>query len=281
MKTNLLMMTALMAQTMVAETLANGLEVQIPAGWQMTRTEKGAVVMPPDAIAGSEAYVVAMLPSGTDLRSLVKGTPTAAPRMFQAAGGRGTVYSYGFIEEGREGNLELYVVPLKSGNIAGLMAAGLRYLLTGRSAAVMAMAASLREAAAAPAPAPAAISATSLTAGTGLARQWTTRLAGKKLMQFSSYSSGSSGGMSSQRTLALGTDGSYWFRSSSSVAIYVPGATGTSAGRNGQEGRWRIYEEGGHVILELAPANGDRELITLTMDGTKTLLNGRRWLVGD
>jgi hypothetical protein len=85
--------------------------------------------------------------------------------------------------------------------------------------------------------------------------------------------------MSSQRTLALGADGSYSFRKSSSVAIYVPGATGTSAGQNGQDGRWRIYEDNGRAMLELVSTTAGREVIVLTSEGSKTFLNGRRWLV--
>lgn len=146
----------------------------------------------------------------------------------------------------------------------------------------MAIAASLTESTAPAAAAPAAAPATggALARPTHpLAQQWTARLSGRRLMQFNTYSSGLSGGMSSQRTLALGADGSYSFHSSSSVSIYTSGATGTSAGQNGQAGRWRIYEENGKAMLELVSPTTGREVIVLTSEGTKTFLNGRRWLV--
>lgn len=93
----------------------------------------------------------------------------------------------------------------------------------------------------------------------------------------SSYSSGSSGGYSSERKLYLASDGSYAYRSSSSVSVYVPGANGGSSGSNADQGRWRVIEQDGKAILELASAKGTRENIFLSMNGTKTLLNGRHW----
>ena len=102
----------------------------------------------------------------------------------------------------------------------------------------------------------------------------------KKLVYMSSYNSGyGSGGFSSEKKLYLAADGSYAFRSASSVSVYVPGATAGSAGQNGQQGRWRVVEQNGQALLELNASNGAKELIRLSADGSKTFLNGNRWFV--
>jgi len=272
MKTTTLFAAILMTGSLSAEIvrLDNGLQFQVPSGWQAIRNANGASMMPPKPVAGAEGYAVAVLPAGTDPRNssdLAKRTPAGAPVPFSAVGGSGTLYRYDFVENGQAGRVELYLVTLRSGAVGTVVALGSRELVPQRSAALMTIAASLAETAAP-------------SAATGsLAQQWTARLSGKRLMQFSTYSSGLSGGMSSQRTLALGADGSYSFRKSSSVSIYVPGATGTSAGQNGQDGRWRIYEDNGRAMLELVSPTAGREVIVLTSEGSKTFLNGRRWLV--
>ena len=63
--------------------------------------------------------------------------------------------------------------------------------------------------------------------------------------------------------------------------MYVSGASGGAVSQNGAQGRWRIYEQGGRALLELAPSGGTVETIVLTANGSKTLLNGNRWLVGN
>jgi hypothetical protein len=87
--------------------------------------------------------------------------------------------------------------------------------------------------------------------------------------------------MNSQKTLQLGVNGMYEFHRASSVSIDVSGASAASASRNGAQGRWRIFERDGKALLELLPANGAPETIALSADGSKTLLNGQRWLVGN
>jgi len=134
----------------------------------------------------------------------------------------------------------------------------------------------------APAPAPALAPAPAPAPQGGVAAQWDMRLRGHKLYQFSGYSSSyGSGGSNSQKTLLLAANGTYDFRRSSSTSIYVSGASGGAVSQGGTQGRWRIYEQGGKAVLELVPSNGVTETITLTADGSKTLLNGNRWLVGD
>src|SRR5262245_25682256 len=115
-----------------------------------------------------------------------------------------------------------------------------------------------------------------------MAAQFDQRLRGHKLYLFHNYNSGyGSGGMNSQKTLLLSANGVYHFNRSSSVSIYTGGASGSSASQGGAQGRWRIYESGGKVLLELAPNAGAAETIELTAKGSQTFLNGTRWLVGD
>jgi hypothetical protein len=61
--------------------------------------------------------------------------------------------------------------------------------------------------------------------------------------------------------------------------VYVPGASGSSASRDAQEGRWRVVDRNGQAMLELLPNSGNGELIRLGREGTKTFLNGTRWFV--
>jgi hypothetical protein len=111
---------------------------------------------------------------------------------------------------------------------------------------------------------------------------WEQRLSGRKLYQFSSYSSSyGSGGFNNRKTLLLRTDGLYEFYRAGSVSVSVPGATGDSASQRGDQGRWRIFAQGGRWVLELVSLKGTTEMITLTTDGRRTFLNGQRWLVGD
>ena len=48
----------------------------------------------------------------------------------------------------------------------------------------------------------------------------------------------------------------------------MSGASGGSVSQGGAQGRWRIYEQGGRAILELAPNQGEKETIVLTTDGS-------------
>lgn len=292
--------TLISAMTMLAagaawgqtpQRLANGLEFRTPAGWQVRIANQGAVIAPADAVQGSELYIVGVLPSknldlsdpkllpalaGQYFPAESQARQLGAPRAFRATGGAGYVHSYDFVENGMPGRLQLYAVGFQTGG-AILIAAGRRDLMVNRESALTLIAASFSHDAPAPAASPVQ---TALPNGSGpLAKQWIERLSDRKLMQFSSYSSGSSGGYSSERTLYIASDGSYAFRTSSSVSIYVPGANGTSAGRNGQDGRWRIYEQAGTPILELRSNQGGVETIQLSTDGSKTFLNGKRWFV--
>ena len=288
---------ALLQAPVYAEKLANGLEFRVPEGWTVKSNNDAAVLLPPDMAkeAGSndpsELYIIAMLPGVKNLQdpqlaSILKGQyfpaeaqvrPAGDPQPFRAAGGgAGYLHRYDAVSQGVALRVQIYVVGLNGGGAAATVAIGRPALVGRRETLLAAVASSLtRET---PAAAPAASSVPS----TPQAAQWDRRLRGKKLYQFSSYSSSpGSGGMSNQKTLLLAADGTYQFRRSGSVSIYVDGANGSSASQAGDQGRWRIYEQAGKVTLELVSPKSGTENIVLTSDGTKTLLNGQRWLVGD
>jgi hypothetical protein len=281
--------------------LSSGLTLRVPATWTLSPTQEGAALIPPSHSQQDEVYAVGLLPGVKDLNDpqlqsalsgqlAAEGTgvrPAGQPFSFQAEGGAGRVHAYDFAKDGIRGRMLFFLVGLRGGGVALLLAVGTPELLTTRHSDLAAIASSLSQGAAAhsttesntqiarPAPAQAR------TAGaTPLTRQWTQHLNDKKLVQFSGYNSGyGSGGYSSEKKLYLASDGSYAFRSSSSVSVYVPGATGSSAGRSGQDGRWRVIEQGGQPLLELLASDGTKELIRLSMDGSKTFLNGNRWFV--
>jgi len=306
MKTWTLAMAMLIAGTMHGEKLANGLEFRTPDGWTVKAVPEAALLMPPDMVMEpdgkepSELYLVAVMPGIQDLQdprllSILQSKffpaesqvrPVDTAQSFHSAGGPGYLYLYDAVSQGTTLRMQIYVVGLRGGGVAGLVAVARPALLMLRSTAVANVAASLsRQAAAAPAPAPQTMSsapAAATAANSAMASQWDQRLRGRKLYQFSNYNSGyGGGGMNSQKTLLLSANGTFDFRHSSATSIYVSGANGGSTSQGGSQGHWRIYEQAGKVMLELTPSNGPVENIVLTSNAGKTLLNGNRWLVGD
>ena len=112
-----------------------------------------------------------------------------------------------------------------------------------------------------------------------IAQQWLQRLRGKKLTKMSSYSSGSSGGMSSKTEIYLHANSSFQGRSESSVSIYVEGANGSSGGVQKAAGTWRIYVKDGRAILEMKYENGQTESSLLEDRNGQTFINGKRVFV--
>jgi hypothetical protein len=289
---------ALTGHSIYAEKLANGLEFRPPEGWTVKANAQAAVLLPPDMAMEpggkdpSELYLVVLLPGIKDLQdpqlvATLKGQyfpaeaqirAMGAPQPFRAGAGMGSLYRFEGVSQGVALRIEMYAAGLPGGGVAALIALARPALLARREAAVAAVAASLSRQADVPASAGQNAGGSNTTA-TAL---WEQRLRGRKLYQFSGYSSSyGSGGMNSQKTLLLSTNGTYDFHRSGSVSVYVEGASGGSASQSGDRGRWRIYEQDGKMLLELVSSNGTTENIALTSDGSKTLLNGRRWLVGD
>lgn len=289
---------ALMGGALHAEQLANGLAFSPPAGWAVKTNAQAALLLPPDMMMEpggkdpSELYLVTLLPGVKDLQdpqllTALQGPyfpaepqvrAAGAPQPFRAGSGTGVLYCFDSVSQVVELRIQTYVVGLPGGGVAALVALARPVLLARREATLATVAASLSRQAGAAAPADqnAAVQNGPLTA------PWEQRLRGKKLYQFSGYSSSyGTGGVNSQKTLVLGTNGTYVFHRAGSVSVTVAGASGGSASQSADQGRWRIYAQGGQVLLELVSANGTTENIALTVDGSKTLLNGRRWLVGD
>ena len=186
----------------------------------------------------------------------LKPTPTGAPVAFTAVGGKGMVHTFDSSNGGVTAKVKLYLVALPGHGAAALAAVAKSELLQSRTSALATLAASFRFSAS---PTPAAPRANN---------PWTQRLNDKKLVQFSGYSSGgNSDGMNSQKALYLSADGTYSFRSSSSVSIDVPGASGSSGGLQADQGRWRVIEQAGETILELTSLQNGIEKIKLTLQG--------------
>ncbi len=287
--------TLVLAAALRAETLANGLAFRTPDGWTAKTNGQAALLAPPDLAMEpggknpSELYLIMALPAVKDLKdpqvaSILGGqyfpaqaqVQSAGPaEPFHAASGNGYLHRLTAVSQGVALAVDIYVVEIQGGGVAGVMAIGRPALLARREALIRAVAASLSR----QAPAMGAVPTTA--AGT-LAAEWDQRLRGKKLYQFSAYSSSpGSGGYNSQKTLFLAASGAYEFKRSGSASINVSGASGTSASQSGAQGQWRIYEKSGNAILELTATNGSSETIVLTSNSGKTLLNGQRWLVGN
>jgi hypothetical protein len=281
------------SSTMI-ERLASGLEFQNPAGWQTSHVNQGAILTPPDSVAGSEVYIAGFMSGDHDLKdpkllpSLIKQyfpsnmqfTQAGSPLPFLAEAGGGFVHMFDYMDGKTPSRLSFYLLNLRGRGIATLIAAGRRDLIIQRQGSLMALAASFSAGNAAQPQTAAPIRNASASTSEAVSL-WTRKLSDKKLVQFNGYSSGNSGGYNSERKLYLARDGSYAFRSSSSVSVYVPGANGGSSSQNSDEGQWRVIEHAGNKpVLELnSKKSGQRETIELSSNGSATFLNGRRWYV--
>ncbi len=160
-----------------------------------------------------------------------------------------------------------------------LFAAGQTGKLEARESSLRDIALSVAATTAAAAPSAPTSGAAASVDRSPLAQQWLQRLRGKKLTKMSSYSSGSSGGMSSKTEIYLQANGSFQGRSESSVAIYVEGANGSSGGVQKAAGTWRIYVQDGRAILEMKYENGQVESSLLEDRSGQTFINGKRVFV--
>jgi len=278
--------------------LPSGLELQAPASWRVQENGQAASLSGPGHDATSEAYITGIMTDPADINdsgrlpdliaqyfpALAQIRIAAPASAFSAAGGPGVVHTY----EARSGftpvRILVYMVDLHSRSVGVVVGIGRRDLVLKRQPELASIAASLNarsiqsQQPLQPGRGSAMQSAAANTSAQ--ARAWIQRLNDKKLVQLSGYSSGGGGGgMSSEKYLFLASDGSYAFRSSSSVSVYVPGATGGSAGRNSDGGRWRVVDSAGQPHLELSSRNGATERIALSAKGSETYLNGRRWYV--
>ena len=115
---------------------------------------------------------------------------------------------------------------------------------------------------------------------TGVPPPWAGVLTDQALNYFSSYNSGGGGGgMAAHRVLHLCANGQFTLSGDSMVTMNVPGASGSSGGRSGFHGRWTVESATDRsAVLVLAGDDGRELRWPLRWDGSKTFLNGQRWL---
>ena len=117
------------------------------------------------------------------------------------------------------------------------------------------------------------------------AQTWANRLKGHRLAYMASGGSSSFGagytGWSESKDIYLCSDGAFQSSSSFQGAADTGGGSSGYVGNNpdAQGGRWRITSQGGQSALELRSQDGSTVTFRLEMDGTKTLLNGKRYFV--
>lgn len=87
------------------------------------------------------------------------------------------------------------------------------------------------------------------------------------------------GGWEGKRSLALGTDGKFGFASSSSVIANVEGAGGMSQKSANDSGMWRIYVQNNVAYLELTNTKGQRSALPLEDRQGATYVDNQRWMV--
>ncbi len=92
-------------------------------------------------------------------------------------------------------------------------------------------------------------------------QEWDQALRGQKLLYMWSYSSsggGDFGSTSSSKEWHLCANGRYWYQGSNRTHIDVGGSavTGSSSGRGGEQGSWRIVPSGAGAALRLEPEGG-------------------------
>lgn len=130
-----------------------------------------------------------------------------------------------------------------------------------------------------PVAAPVQAAAPAQTAPTGSNGDWQRFLAGMMLKYLSSYNSGGGGGgMATERSMHFCSDGSFAYVGSSSMSIYVPGATAGGGGSRRDVGRWRVIssdQEQAEVLL--VSDSGEEERLHISYDGQKTFVGNQRW----
>jgi hypothetical protein len=108
---------------------------------------------------------------------------------------------------------------------------------------------------------------------------WATLLTGQALNYFSSYNSGGGGGgMASRRILHLCANGRFAYSGEGLTTMNVPGATGSSGGRNGFQGRWSLESPTQTTATLVLTVDDGQELRwRLRYVDKKTFVNGQRW----
>jgi hypothetical protein len=256
-------------------------QFQPPPGWEHLTNPQAALLRPPQG-KNPGVYAIILLPGVQDIRDsklkdqlgsdLVDGTTKATaegePQPFPAANGTGFRHSWMLVDNaGNRARLQLYVVDLKGGGAAAVVAMANGPLpeaeLTKVATSVATIGGSVAPSETHP-----------------IAKQWDQRLRGTKLVQISSSAGQTTGGgWESKRELALLPDGKFTFTSSSSVIANVEGAGGVSKGASNDAGVWRVYVQNGQPYLELTNAKGQRSAVTLEDRQGATYVDNQRWMV--
>lgn len=115
--------------------------------------------------------------------------------------------------------------------------------------------------------------------------EWRQALKNTRLTYMSSYSSGSSGGSSSEEVIHLCAAGYFKYNSNYSLSIDTGGAFGNSNSTGKGAGTWEVIGDGaGGATLKLNFNNGEVYTYRLSFEDEKTFLNGKRFFrtgVGD
>lgn len=115
---------------------------------------------------------------------------------------------------------------------------------------------------------------------TQLLREWLQHLRGMRLTYMNSYDSGGgSGGYSDRWEADLCSDGTFFYSSSSSLTVNVPGASAYQGGNRATRGIWRIVEQGGQVVLRYQMEGSEPEQGLLQYQEGTTYLGGNRVFV--
>jgi hypothetical protein len=113
-------------------------------------------------------------------------------------------------------------------------------------------------------------------------REWLDHVRGKRLTYMESYSSNDargSGGYSNTWEADLCSDGTFYFRSSSSLSLDTGGATALQHGNRGAPGIWRIVQHGGQVVLQYQLQGSAPEAAVLSYSERRTYVGNQRVFV--
>ncbi len=265
----LLLLLSGVVLTASAHVHPKGFSIEPAAGWRAQDNDSGVLLIPAGAVANEEVYIAA-LQDGYSAAEEAKTVRELSQTFLQNGGqirragereaiGNGAAYYWEIVEPRTRAvaGLKIYFVPVGT-RAEVIVAYGMANRVAARDGELRQMLATMRVAA------PAGNSS-------ALADQWTRKLQGKMIRQFHAYS-----GMSSDKRHMLNADGSYWFRSNSMVSIDVPGASASSTGGNGVQGRWRISEANGNVFLLVQLTNGETRQYRITQDARNWYLNGEK-----
>ena len=114
-----------------------------------------------------------------------------------------------------------------------------------------------------------------------MVREWMGHLSGKKVTYLDSYDSGGgSGGYSDRWEAYLCSNGTFHFRSSSSMSADVGGAFGNSSSSDSFTGSWRVVEHNGQALLQYQRAEqagtDQGEWVALGYQNGETYFDGAR-----